>query len=62
VDNLYTLLISKFNEEVSRLEIGYTFNQENLDFMNDLLNAIDYLSNASLSQNQILQIIKYYSK
>lgn len=62
MDNLYTLLISKFNEEVSRLEIGYTFNQENLDFMNDLLNAIDYLSNASLSQNQILQIIKYYSK
>jgi hypothetical protein len=42
------------------MNIGYDHNLNNLQYMVDLVQAIDYIQNGNPSKKEIIKIIKYY--
>lgn len=59
---LYNVLLKIFTNELERLTIGYTYDKRTLIFLDDLINAIDYIENSSPSNDEILKIIQYYEE
>ena len=59
---LYKHLYDLFKEELVRLNIGYTFNEDTLLYMNDLVNAISYLEEGDPSAEDALTIIQKYER
>lgn len=62
VETLYKHLYLAFKDELIRLNIGYGFNKESLCYMNDLINAIDYLSFGNPSNRDAITLLKKYDK
>lgn len=59
---LYKHLYNIFKEELLRANIGYTFNEATLLYMNDLVNAINYLEEGDPSAEDALTIIQKYER
>lgn len=62
METLYKHLYNIFKEELLRLNIGYSFNQETLLYINDLINAINYLEEGDPSAENALAIIQRYER
>ena len=62
VNKLYIRLYEVFKEELIKLNIGYDFNRSTLLYMNDLVNAIEYLRFARPDQQEASKIIQKYDK
>ena len=60
MDKLYTNLYSLFLAELNDLKIGKTYNDSRMQYMMDIINAIDYIKNGKLSRKEIIKILKYY--
>ena len=48
--------------ELERLKFGYTYDKQTLRFLDDLINAIDYIENGDVSRNDYFKIIQYYEE
>lgn len=59
---LYKHLYNIFKEELLRLNIGYTFDESTLLYMNALVNAINYLEEGDPSAEDALTIIQKYER
>lgn len=59
---LYRHLYEVFKEELIRLNIGYMFDKSTLLYMNELINAIDYLKEGNPSIDEALTIIRRYER
>lgn len=57
---LYKHLYNIFKEELLRLNIGYTFDESTLLYMNALVNAINYIEEGNPSAEDALAIIQKY--
>jgi len=58
--NLYTILYKVYVKELHKLNIGYTLDENLLQYMFDLVNAIDYIENGQPLLTAINKIIAYY--
>lgn len=58
--NLYNLLYKTYIKELYKLNIGYIIDHENLEYMLDLMNAIDYIENGNPLVTEILKLVAYY--
>lgn len=62
VEILYKQLYLAFRDELLRLNIGYAFDKNALYYMNDLINAIDYLTYGNPNSRDAVTILKKYDK
>lgn len=62
VDILYRQLYDVFRKELIKLNIGYEFDKSTLYYMNDLVNAIDFLKYGNPTNNDAITIIKRYGE
>lgn len=60
MDELYAILYKTYIRELHRLNIGYTLNKQNIQYMFDLINTIDYIENGDPTVTEIYKIIAYY--
>lgn len=60
VEVLYNILYCLFSQELINLNVGYNFNEQTLNKINEILNAIDYIQHGSPNVNEIIKIIQYY--
>ena len=59
---IYKQLYIAFRDELLRLNIGYEFDKKALCYMNDLINALDYLKFGNPTNRDAITIIKKYDK
>lgn len=59
---LFKQLYKLYVQELLNLNIGYTFNKKRLDKMTDLVNALHYIQNGRLTNDEIIKIIQYYGE
>ena len=59
---IYKQLYIAFRDELLRLNIGYEFDKKVLCYMNDLINALDYLKFGNPTNRDAITIIKKYDK
>lgn len=59
---IYKQLYLAFRDELLRLNIGYSFDKKALCYMNDLINALDYLEFGNPTNRDAITIIKKYDK
>ena len=59
---IYKQLYIAFRDELLRLNIGYEFDKKALYYMNDLINALDYLKFGNPTNRDAITIIKKYDK
>lgn len=57
---LYAILYKTYIKELHRLNIGYTINENLIQYMFDLINTIDYIENGNPLVTEIYKIIAYY--
>lgn len=62
VEILYKQLYIAFRDELLRLNIGYAFDNDKLCYMNDIINAIEYLKFGNPTNRDAITIIKRYDK
>jgi hypothetical protein len=62
VDILYRKLYEVFKKELIKLNIGYEFDRSTLSYMNDLVNAIDFLNNGNPTNTEAITIIRRYER
>ena len=60
MNELYAILYKTYIGELHRLNIGYTLNKQNVQYMFDLINTIDYIENGDPAVTEIYKIIAYY--
>lgn len=60
VDKLYNNLYSLFLTELNNLKMGNKYNDSRMQYMMDIINAIDHIKNGKLSRKEIIKILKYY--
>lgn len=58
---LYKHLYEIFKEELIKLNIGYDFDRSALLYMNDLVNAIEYIK-YNTDREDVLKIIQQYDR
>lgn len=61
MEKLYKLLYKAFMEELSNLSIGYGFDDENLDYMNELVHAIIFLEDPKTKSVEGISILNRYA-
>ena len=62
MDILYRKLYEVFRKELIKLNIGYEFDRSTLSYMNDLVNAIDFLNNGNPTNTEAITIILRYER
>ena len=59
---IYKQLYIAFRDELLRLNMGYEFDKKVLCYINDLINALDYLKFGNPTNRDAITIIKKYDK
>lgn len=62
MEQLYNIFLNVYLSELEKLKFGYTYNKSTLKFLDDLMNAIDYIENGDVSRNEYFKIIQYYEE
>ena len=62
VETLYRHLYEVFTKELIKLNIGYSFDESTLSYMNDLVSAIEFLKFGNPTQSEALAIIQRYGR
>lgn len=62
MDILYRQLYEVFRKELIKLNIGYEFDKSTLSYMNDLINAIDFLEHGNSTYTEAIKIIQRYDR
>lgn len=57
---LYAKLLKTYIIELHKLNVGYTIEENVIQYMFDLINAIDYIENSNPLITEINKIISYY--
>lgn len=60
MNELYHILYRVYVRELHRLIIGYEIDHKNLQYMFDLMTAIDYIKYGNPKISEINKIIQYY--
>lgn len=60
MEELYATLYKTYVGELHRLNIGYTIDKQNIQYMFDLINTIDYIENGNLLITEIYKIVAQY--
>lgn len=60
MNELYAILYKTYIGELHRLNIGYTLNKQNVQYMFDLINTIDYIENGNPLITEIYKIVAQY--
>lgn len=60
MNELYAILYKTYIEELHRLNIGYTIDKQNIQYMLDLINTIDYIENGNPLITEIYKIVAQY--
>lgn len=61
VGNLYGILYELFTKELLNMNIGYSFNNQNLEKMTTLIQVINLIEHGNLSSKEIIKLIEYYN-
>lgn len=61
MEKLHKLLYKAFLEELNNLSIGYGFNEENLDYMNELIHAIIFLEDPRTKSVEGISVLNRYA-
>lgn len=59
---LYKLLYRLYIQELLDANIGYPFNIDRLNLMNELVNAMYYIKHGNPTNDEIIKIIQYYGE
>lgn len=60
MDKLFEKLLHLYLTELMNLNVGYTYNSNNISLILELIHVIDYIQNAEPTTNEILKILAYY--
>lgn len=60
MNELYAILYKTYIRELHRLNIGYTIDKQNIQYMLDLINTIDYIENGNPLITEIYKIVAQY--
>lgn len=62
MDKLYRQLYEVFKKELIKLNIGYDFDNSTISYMNDLINAVDFISHGDPTYTEAIKIIQRYEQ
>lgn len=62
VETLYRHLYEVFMKELIKLNIGYSFDESTLSYMNDLVSAIEFLKYGNPTPSEAQTIIQRYER
>lgn len=60
MNELYAILYKTYIGELHHLNIGYTIDKQNIQYMLDLINTIDYIENGNPLITEIYKIVAQY--
>lgn len=60
MDKLYKELYMIYSKELMNLNIGYSYNQSNLNKMMDIVSSINYMQQYSFTEDDLKYIKVYY--
>lgn len=60
MDKLYKELYMLYSNELMNLNIGYSYNQSNLNKMMDIVSSINYMQQYSFTEDDLKYISVYY--
>lgn len=60
MEDLFNKLYNLYVHELLNLNLGYSFNEQSLNKMSDLINVIEFIRQSNPTSEDIIKILEYY--